>query len=285
MANKKIVIKINRGANEAIKEEVSRPVMVTEWHVGRIISAILILSLALLTIGYFFLSSEEESQDIIPATTSTQISPGDISMPVEIAEEDDNNGDSLRNSTITNKQTISNDAINKSEQESSQPTLPYSPVGIKDSIQESNKKSNSQPTDENENKTELTEVLKKDEKRDQKPDNYSTIYDQHVSRALLASRIVNKEPSGKLSSPIVVDNDKAVSVFYFTEINNMKGQVLYHHWILNGKTRFKRKINILGKRWRATTSKNINYRQKGHWLVKLTDKDGNILSVVTFDVI
>lgn len=39
----------------------------------------------------------------------------------------------------------------------------------------------------------------------------------------------------------------------------MKGQALYHYWIREGKLIYKGKINILGDRWRAATSKLISY--------------------------
>lgn len=111
------------------------------------------------------------------------------------------------------------------------------------------------------------------------------IFDKRVSRAMLAEGLDNKEPVGKVSVPIVADKTKAVGVFYFTEINNMKGEVLFHKWFKNDKLVFKRKIKILGNRWRASTRKMLTYSAKGHWLVKLVDESENILSEVDFDVI
>ncbi len=112
-----------------------------------------------------------------------------------------------------------------------------------------------------------------------------SIFDPRISRAVLTHALVNKEPVGEISSPITADKNKAISVYFFTEIKKMKGEVLFHHWYRNDKLVFKRKINILGNRWRASTSKLISYSKKGHWVVKLTDEEGNILSVMAFNVI
>ena len=111
------------------------------------------------------------------------------------------------------------------------------------------------------------------------------IFDQRVSRAILAKGLKNKEPVGEVSGPIMVDKTKAVGIYYFTEMNNMKGQVLFHKWFRNDKLVFKRKINILGNRWRTSTSKLLSYSAKGRWIVKLVDESENILSEIKFEVI
>jgi len=113
----------------------------------------------------------------------------------------------------------------------------------------------------------------------------ANIFDKRVSRAVLVKELNNKEPVGKVSVPILTNKAKAVGVYYFTEINNMKGQVLFHEWFKNDKLVFKRKIAILGNRWRASTSKLLPYSAKGRWVVKLVDGSGNILSEIKFKVI
>lgn len=111
------------------------------------------------------------------------------------------------------------------------------------------------------------------------------IYDERIRRTVLAQSIKNKEPKSEIGVPIVARQDRAVVVYFFTEITNMKGAVLFHHWLHDGESVFKRKIGIFGDRWRASTSKMISYSGKGHWVVQLINSQGKILSKIEFDVI
>ena len=109
--------------------------------------------------------------------------------------------------------------------------------------------------------------------------------DKRIVRALLTSDLIDKEPIDNVSSPIYVNKIDATKIYYFTEIIDMKGQYLYHLWLLNDNIIFTRKINILGNRWRASTSKLIPYYKLGFWKVRLIDTEGNILNEIQFKVI
>ncbi len=115
--------------------------------------------------------------------------------------------------------------------------------------------------------------------------NKADIYDNRISRAVLAFDLKEKEPVDPVTGDIIAKRDKAVGVYYFTEINNMKGKVLFHEWYWNNQLIFRRKLNIIGKHWRASTSKLIPYSKRGHWKVRLVDADNNVLSRVEFNVI
>ncbi len=115
--------------------------------------------------------------------------------------------------------------------------------------------------------------------------NKASIYDNRISRAVLAFGLKEKEPVDSVTGDIVADKNKAVGVYYFTEINNMKGKVLFHEWYWNNQLIFRRKLNIIGRHWRAATSKLIPYSKRGHWKVRLVDTDNNVLSRVEFNVI
>ncbi|MFK5950207.1 MAG: hypothetical protein QM500_15690, partial [Methylococcales bacterium] len=56
-----------------------------------------------------------------------------------------------------------------------------------------------------------------------------------VTRALLVKGIYHKEPVGNIERPLVLNKTEAKSVFYFTEIIDMKGKYLYHQWLRNNK--------------------------------------------------
>ncbi len=105
-----------------------------------------------------------------------------------------------------------------------------------------------------------------------------------LTRVQLAKGINNKEPFGVIISPVIVDNEKATGVFYFTELRGMKGETVYHEWLLDGKAVFTKRIKILGKRWRASTSKLMNRTYTGNWSVRLKDDQGRVLNEIKFVV-
>ena len=106
-----------------------------------------------------------------------------------------------------------------------------------------------------------------------------------IVRALLTTGLNNKEPINSIKSALTATTEKAAGLYYFTEIVGMKGQALYHHWFKGDKVVYKRKINILGNRWRASTSKMIPFAKAGIWRVRLVDKQGIILNEIQFKVI
>ena len=109
--------------------------------------------------------------------------------------------------------------------------------------------------------------------------------DSRVVRALLTVGLNNKEPLGNISLPISVTENKAVRVYYFTEIVNMKGQSLFHQWTWNNQIVYKKEIKILGNRWRASTSKMIINSKVGVWNTRLVNKEGVILNEIKFKVV
>jgi len=108
---------------------------------------------------------------------------------------------------------------------------------------------------------------------------------KNVVRAVLAKGLYNKEPVGDIVLPLVLNDTAASRVFYFTEIINMKGQYLYHLWLRNGQMVYKRRIGILGNRWRASTNKLIPYSKVGSWTVRLVNEQGVILNEIQFETI
>ena len=249
MKENKVVIKINYDKTKARQSE-HHPRMVTEWHVGRII---VVLVLIFLAVGYL----------IYRITSSEQIERQPISQPTPVKKP------TLIPTTKVGHSNVipGNNAIETNATKSDQETI--TPTGTPSIIE--TKASKVQPIIHSQRNTLLKPL----------------IVDKRISRVTLASGLNDKEPIGKVSLPIVVDKTKAKGVFFFTEINNMKGEVLFHRWFRNGKPIFETndEITILGNRWRASTSKMITYSGKGHWVVKLTDVDGNTLSEIQFDVI
>jgi len=230
----KLVVKVKyKGLNQGRDE----PVMITEWHAKRIVTAITLLIVFILLPFYLF---DDESINVPSDTTLKshvkpvekvlEKEPQEIIKPVAKAIELD----------IDKKSPI---------------VLAKSPENTKEDI--------SIETEVESIKVPITDVV----------------------RALLTTSIINKEPVDNMVFPLILNKDKAKNVYYFTEIINRKGQYLFHQWFRNDKLIYKRKISILGNRWRAATSKLIPYSKTGMWTVRLVDKKGFILNEIKFEVI
>ena len=107
----------------------------------------------------------------------------------------------------------------------------------------------------------------------------------YVERALLTTGLINKEPIDNITSSVKVSKEKATGLYYFTEINDMKGQTVYHQWLKDEQIIYKRRIDILGPRWRAATSKLITYLKAGMWAVRLVNEKGDILNEIKFEAV
>ena len=106
-----------------------------------------------------------------------------------------------------------------------------------------------------------------------------------VTRARLAQGVANREPFGQIDLPVKVNKEFAVGIFYFTELNGMKGQTVWHRWTRKGKVVFEKKKVILGNRWRTYTSKLLTAYSTGSWVVELTNQDGYPLHRIEFEVV
>lgn len=107
----------------------------------------------------------------------------------------------------------------------------------------------------------------------------------NISRAFLARGLKEKEPEGIIKSPVVVNNKSMTKIYYFTEILNMEGEVLYHYWMWDGKIEFEKELKIWGNRWRASTLKMIPFSKTGQWQARVVNEEGDILNEIEFDVV
>jgi len=106
-----------------------------------------------------------------------------------------------------------------------------------------------------------------------------------VARSQLSYLVKNREPQGEVVSPIKINSNKTIKIYYFTEIKNMAGHIVFHLWNYNGNQIFKKPIKIKGPRWRAATYKTIDSSLVGNWQVKLLDDKGTPLDALSFEII
>ncbi len=107
---------------------------------------------------------------------------------------------------------------------------------------------------------------------------------QHVTQARLARWVKDKVPHGQVVLPLLVDDTKAEGFYYFTDVNNMQGNTVFHEWLREGESIYKRKFNIKGARGRMSTSKLFTYRTTGQWQVRLITEQGEMLHKIDFSV-
>ena len=104
-------------------------------------------------------------------------------------------------------------------------------------------------------------------------------------RAQLSKGIWENEPFGKITGSIKVNNKEATGIYYFTELENMKGKTVFHVWKYKGDVIFKKKRGIQDNSWKTYTSKLFTRRSVGPWTVETLDSNGRQLNVINFDVV
>ena len=222
--------------------------MITEWNISRIIGVVVFILLFVLFLIYAFGSSDGENGPV----TKSGVSKVEIGQkPVAAVKSDE--------SILLAEKNTQKDSVILTPKKAEKPQSKVEPVitGAKDNYPRG---------------TEPGRVE-------------SHIYDKRISRAVIAGSLLEKEPVDIIQGPIKANKEKAIGVYFFTEINGMKGRVLYHRWYLGNKLVFKRKIHILGNHWRASTSKLMTYSQKGEWRAVLVNENNQRLAEVKFLVI
>jgi len=104
-------------------------------------------------------------------------------------------------------------------------------------------------------------------------------------RAQLAKGIWKNEPFGIITESVKVNDLKATGIFYFTELENMKGTSIFHIWRFKGDVIFKRNKDIQENSWKTYTSKLFTKNSVGAWTVETVDSNDNRLNIINFDVV
>jgi len=98
-----------------------------------------------------------------------------------------------------------------------------------------------------------------------------------VRRALLTTRVLDKEPVNEAPQTLRVKPNKPVTVYYFTELRGMNGKTVYHEWLRDGVQLAKEPLLVSADRWRVTTHRTLDAPANGNWTVRLVDDNGNLL--------
>ena len=96
-----------------------------------------------------------------------------------------------------------------------------------------------------------------------------------VSRALFTTAVDDREPVATVDS---LDSSSTRSVTFFTELNDMSGQLVTHQWTHQDKVMFEKTFEVKGERWRVWTSKTLIPDWSGTWTVNVLDSQRMVLA-------
>lgn len=101
-----------------------------------------------------------------------------------------------------------------------------------------------------------------------------------VARAQLTSAIRQREPTDRLGPSIQGAGGK--QLYYFTELRNMRGEVVSHRWEYEGRIVTEISFKIEGDSWRVYSQKQLTPATAGQWLVSVVDSKGQVIRSDSF---
>lgn len=105
-----------------------------------------------------------------------------------------------------------------------------------------------------------------------------------IRRAVLAARIIDKEPADEIVRGVTVPPGQLKTAYYFNELRGMTGKILYHEWLRDGVSVMKEPLQVGADRWRVSSHKTFDDKAAGQWTVRLLDDTGKLLDEKTFAV-
>jgi len=112
-----------------------------------------------------------------------------------------------------------------------------------------------------------------------------TAVNNKVLRAQLTTKVINNEPVDEITLPLKISRQGSKSIYYFVELQSMKGKTVYHEWLLDGVLISRKKVNISDETWRTSSRQVFNYTSENNWTVRLVDETGDIINEKHFNVI
>lgn len=112
-----------------------------------------------------------------------------------------------------------------------------------------------------------------------------SIHQDAIARAVLTLDIKDDEPGKPLPFDVPMSQEGIIKVILFTEMQNLKGEILYHEWFRNGVRQARVKIPVNVRQQKSYSSKFINAQMLGDWQVKVSNERLGILVDASFRVI
>ncbi|WP_340121863.1 DUF2914 domain-containing protein [Methylobacter svalbardensis] len=224
------------------------PKMITEWNIKRILLAASVLVMILISLFYFIHSDTQDNAAVIVNAIEKQVAPQAELKEVEI-----------KNLDISTQAIVEANLLAKSRKELNKNSKQTAAIPVKEVIKKQASK----------------KVIKEQE--------HLKVNTNEV-RAVLTYKINNKEPVGEIVRSVNLNNKKPTWIYYFTELNAMKGSKVYHEWLKEGVVVTRRALIISGNRWRTSSRKLFSDAEKGNWSVRLFDKNDRLLNEKNFKI-
>ena len=266
----KTILKVKSKTERRIMEDPQLE-MISEWNFKRIIYALIVLIFLVILSAYYF-SSIDDSNTEKSFPEDNEL----VAKNVHSVKETAINKPAIESSsniTIPKKTPVQDDVIKDEQQIPVKKTITEQSIADRSALK---------PSKQTAKQTIQEEVAVKNVEK--VPVNNIGDLNPNITRAQLAQGVNNLEPYGEVNLPVLVDTSEAQSVTYFTEVNNMQGDYVFHQWLKEGKSIYKRKINIRGDKWRISTSKLFPFNSIGQWQVRIITQQGDILHKINFSV-
>ena len=105
-----------------------------------------------------------------------------------------------------------------------------------------------------------------------------------VERSVLTNKIDRNEPGKTLLLPLKIERKETLGIYFFAELTGMKGNTVYHEWLLNDQLVSRKKVNISSDPWRTASKQVIAYTMNNDWKVRLVDESGHVLTEKKFNL-
>ncbi|OAI20435.1 hypothetical protein A1359_02945 [Methylomonas lenta] len=110
------------------------------------------------------------------------------------------------------------------------------------------------------------------------------IFDKRVIRASINTAPKSEEPGDAVKLPVHIEHNKSLELFYFSQIKNMRSNVLFHRWYKDGQLVHKKQFTVKSNNAKLISSKNFTANDVGEWQVTLVNNKGDSLSEVNYSV-
>lgn len=110
------------------------------------------------------------------------------------------------------------------------------------------------------------------------------VLSDRLVHAQLSNRLINRKPLDQAPAVIPMNEQGLVTVYFYTELQDMQGKTLYYNWYREDKRVARVRARPQRALTRAYTSKFIDRYMLGHWRVELTSAEGEPLARAEFEV-
>lgn len=103
-------------------------------------------------------------------------------------------------------------------------------------------------------------------------------FNGQVNRAFFTTRLKNNEPVNEV---LILENNKR-KLYFFSEVKNMKGKMLFHRWEYRGEKVYEQKFRVDNNSAKLVSKYKLDPRQTGEWMVVISDGRGWPIKAVVF---